>query len=464
MKLPPQSIEVEQVILGNLITYSKDIFRINTLLKPHHFYKPQHEIIYKCILDLSINGQITTIKIVHELKRIGKLDECGGALYISELQTMTSSNYELENFCKIVIEKWINRQVIKVCGEAIQQGYNETTDTFDLLGGIQDQLININKDIDSGYNQTIENIVDEFTTDITNAKLGISLGLKTNLANIDKLTGGYKGGKMYILAARPGMGKTALAVNNAFQMLLEDKKVVFHNLEMPNKELISRFIGLKMKESPSQLSKGIVIDLKGYEDAITWMKSRKLFIFNHSKLSTIVLNTKMIMSTVGCDCVFVDYIQLIENKEKNSTRNDELTVISRTLKTFSVANNIPIVALAQLSRAVENRPDKRPMLSDIRESGALEQDADVVQFLWRPEYYGIDYYDMEDNGSEIPTNGLCQVITAKHRGGGLGDININWNGSLNLFSDDKKEDFKPTNNITIKDFYSKEFEDEKEPF
>ena len=104
------------------------------------------------------------------------------------------------------------------------------------------------------------------------------------------------------------------------------------------------------------------------------------------------------------------------------------------------------------------------MLSDIRESGALEQDADVVQFLWRPEYYGIDYYDMEDNGSEIPTNGLCQVITAKHRGGGLGDININWNGSLNLFSDDKKEDFKPTNNITIKDFYSKEFEDEKEPF
>jgi replicative DNA helicase len=432
---PPQAIEVEQIVLGNLITFSKDIFRINTLLKPHHFYEPQHEIIYQCILDLSINGQITTIKIIQELKKIGKLDECGGAFYISKLESMTSSSYELENFCKIIIEKWINRRVISICTQSIEKGYQETTDAFDLMGSIQEQLVKINKDIDSGYNQTIENIVDEFAMDITNAKLGKSLGLKTNLVNVDKLTGGYKGGKMYILAARPGIGKTAFAVNNAFQMLLEDKKIVFHNLEMPNKELISRFIGLKMKESPSHLCKGNVINIQGYEEALLWLKSRKLFVFNHSKLSTIVLNTKMIMATEGCDCVFVDYIQLVENKEKNITRNDELTAISRTLKTFSVANDIPIVALAQLSRAVEQRHDKRPMLSDLRESGALEQDADVVQFLWRPEYYGIDYYDMENNGNEIPTEGLCQIITAKHRGGGLGDININWNGTLNLFSD-----------------------------
>jgi replicative DNA helicase len=142
--------------------------------------------------------------------------------------------------------------------------------------------------------------------------------------------------------------------------------------------------------------------------------------------------------------VFLDYIQLVENKERNISRNDELTIISRNLKTFAVSNDIPIVALAQLSRAVESRPDKRPMLSDLRESGALEQDADVVQFLWRPEYYGIETYDMYNDGMDVSTEGICQIITSKHRGGGLGDINVCWNGALNLFSDDKKEDFKPT--------------------
>jgi replicative DNA helicase len=461
--LPPQRIDIEEGLLSQLISYNKEIYNVNSILKPKHFYKDQHRIIYESILDLSQVTKVDFLQLISNLKDKGQLESVGGHYYITQLASKITGTIDTESYAKIIIEKWMAREIIHVCNSVTKEAYNDMTDSFDLLADLQTNVMNIQSDIEGSVNQTFENIVDEFCNDVINIKLGVLNGQQTGLKEIDAQFGGYKKGKMYVIAGRPGQGKTAYIVNNIFNLLKEDKKVVLHNLEMPNTELFSRLLGLYIKESPSLLSKGKIQDTRAYEDAVVWFKTRKFYIFNNSNLSNIILNTKMVLSTTGADAIFIDYIQLVVHKQKAITnRNEELTIISRTIKSFAVSENLPMIALAQLSRAVEQRPDKIPMLSDLRESGAIEQDADVVQFLYRPEYYGIEH--LNTGAEDVPSEGLCLVITGKHRGGPTEDVLVRWDGLMNKFSDyndTPKQQFTP---INWNEKNERDFENEQEPF
>ena len=433
--LPPQRIDIEEGLLSQLISYNKEIYNVNSILKPKHFYKECNRLIYETMLELSVTTRIDLLQIISNLQSNGKLEASGGAYYITGLASKIAGMVDVESYAKIIIEKWMKREMILISSQLIKNCYQDLDDSFELLGQLQTKVMGIHSEIEGSINESIENIVDNFYEDVVNIKKGVLIGHETGLKDIDNQFGGWKNGKMYVIAARPGMGKTAYIVNAIYQMIKNDKSVVIHNLEMPNTELFSRLLGLHIKESPSLLAKGKIQDTDSYELANEWFKSRKLFIFNSSNLANIILNTKMVMATNGVDACFIDYLQLITSKSegKQSNRTEEVSIISRTIKSFSVSENVPMIALSQLSRAVEQRPDKMPTLSDLRESGSIEQDADVVQLIYRPEYYGLQTIDI--NGMDEPSVGLSLMITGKHRGGGLEDVVLKWDGLMNKFSD-----------------------------
>jgi replicative DNA helicase len=460
-----QNIDIEQGLLSTLISFNKEVYNVNTILKSKHFLDLRNQNIYQSIIELSQRTRVDVLQVINDLKQKGLIEESGGISYIMEIASKVAGSVDAESYAKIIIEKWINRQVGDICQRIGKEAYSNTADSFELLSELQSEVMTIHSDLDKSINQTIESIVDEFYTDIVDIKIGILNGQPTGLREIDEQFGGYKKGKLYIIAGRPAMGKTAYIVNNIYNLLKQDKKVILHNLEMPNTELFSRLLGLHINESPSALAKGYIQDIKAYEDAAKWFKTRKLHIFNNSNLSNIILNTKMVMSTTGVDAIFIDYLQLVtHNIKKNLTRNDELTIISRTIKSFTVSNKVPIIALAQLSRAVESRPDKMPMLSDLRESGALEQDADVVQFVYRPEYYNIE--NIEIDGLNLSTTDLCILLTGKHRGGSNKDIAVKWNAEKNRFSDfnEQSKGMKPNLAYEPNKFFERDINEEEEIF
>lgn len=439
-KLPPQAVDLEEVVIGALMIDKKGVDDVIDILHPEVFYKPAHQDIFEAIHHLFENSQpIDLLTVSAQLKKAGKLEAIGGEFYLIQLTQKVSSSAHIEFHARIVLQKFIQRSLIKISSEIIEASYDEGTDVFDLLDSAEAKLYEVAQGNIKRSSETAQNLVIQAKKRIEEIanKEGLS-GVPSGFTKLDKLTSGWQPSDLIIIAARPGMGKTALTLSMARNIAVEhDIPVAFFSLEMSSVQLITRLISSETHLNSEKLRTG---NLEKYEweqlnVKVKDLEKAPLFIDDTPSLSIFDLRAKArrLSSQHGIRLIVVDYLQLMTagGSQKGGNREQEISTISRNLKALAKELNIPVIALSQLSRAVETRGgSKRPLLSDLRESGAIEQDADIVSFIYRPEYYKIDEWDDDDH---TPTAGQAEFIVAKHRNGGLDEIRLKFIGSLGKF-------------------------------
>jgi replicative DNA helicase len=439
-KIPPQAIELEEVVLGAMLIDKKGVDEVIDILKPEAFYKQSHQHIFSAIKSLFEDGQpIDLLTVSSHLKKEKQLESVGGDFQLIQLTQKVSSSAHIEYHSRIVLQKYIQRSLIQISSEIIEEAYDEGTDVFDLLDNAESKLYevtqgNINKSSESAQNLVIQ--AKKRIEEISNQK-GLS-GIPSGFDELDELTSGWQPSDLIIVAARPGMGKTALTLSMARNITVERNiPVAFFSLEMSSVQLITRLISSETELSSEKLRTG---RLEQYEweqlnVKVKALEKAPLFIDDTPSLSIFDLRAKArrLSSQHGIKLIVVDYLQLMTSGSSNKTgnREQEISTISRNLKALAKELNVPVIALSQLSRAVETRGGtKRPLLSDLRESGAIEQDADIVSFIYRPEYYGIEEWDDETNS---PTKEQAEFIVSKHRNGGLDNIRLKFIGKYGRF-------------------------------
>jgi replicative DNA helicase len=427
--VPPQAIEFEEAILGACLLSKKAIFEV-PYLKPEHFYKEKHREVFKAIKSLAMASTVDILTVTEELKKSGFKHEQNIPYYISTLTNRISSYANIDFHARIVVEKWMLRELINLNQSALMKLNRDDADCFDMIDYIYQTTTEIRNSIGESNEQDVTQIVSDFYEKLERIKNGEKSGIPSCLYEVTEYYGGYQP-KLYILAARPSMGKSALMCNEVLRACRMGKSVVVHNMDMVNEDLLVRLASLIINEPYGEIQKGIIRNEVAFRAAMSEIMTFKLKIFTSNKLTDIILNTKMVAMTMGVDVVFVDYLQLA--RVSGVTRREEVASTSRELKALCTQMNIPVIALAQLSREVESNPNKIPMLSNLKESGDIEQDADVVTFIWRPQYYKIDYFDF--GMGEESTENKAVLIVAKNKSGKVGDILVGWNGAENRFYD-----------------------------
>jgi len=441
-KLPPQAVDLEMAVLGAMMIDKKGVDDVIDVLSVDTFYKPEHQHIYNAIYGLFKDSQpIDLLTVSDRLIKDGNLQVAGGEVYLINLTQKVSSSAHIEFHARIVLQKFIQRKLIGISNEIITEAYDETTDVFDLLDSAEAKLFEVSQGSLKKSTEAAAGLVAQALKkiqDISNTE-GMS-GIPSGFAKLDNLTSGWQPSDLVILAARPGMGKTAFVMSMAKNMAIDfEIPVAIFSLEMSSVQLITRMISSETGISSGKLKKG---DLEPHEWEQLNVKVKKLsdapiFIDDTPSLSIFDLRAKArrLASQHGIKIVIIDYLQLMTagNSKGGGNREQEISMISRNLKALAKELEIPVIALSQLSRAVETRGgSKRPLLSDLRESGAIEQDADIVSFIFRPEYYGQTEWDDDEH---TPCEGQGEIIVAKHRNGGLENIRLKFTGHLALFSD-----------------------------
>lgn len=440
-KMPPQALELEEAVLGALMLEKDALTNVIEVLKPDSFYKDAHRMIFEAIVHLFNNSEPVDIKtVVHQLRKNGNLEVAGGAYYVSELTTKVNSAANIEYHARIISEQSIKRMLIKISSDIQHDAYEDTTDVFDLLDKAQQSLFdvsesNIRKNFDNMsalMHQAIQEIEER-----KNQSDGLT-GIPSGFTALDRNTSGWQRSDMIIIAARPGMGKTAFVVSALRNAAVDfGMPVALFSLEMSSVQLVHRMVSGEAELESDKLRKG---NLEAYEWQQLISKTSKLseapiFIDDTPGLTVLELRAKArrLVAQHGVSIIVIDYLQLMSGDSSNNggNREQEIAQISRSLKMIAKELNVPVIALSQLSRAVETRGgDKRPQLSDLRESGSIEQDADMVIFLYRPEYYGIT---QDENG--MPLQGTGIVIIAKNRHGKLEDVPLKFIGKFTKFED-----------------------------
>ncbi len=443
-KLPPQSIELEEAVLGALMLEKDALNAVIDLLKPESFYRDSHQEIYRAIVDLFNNSEpVDMLTVTSQLRKVGKLELAGGAYYITELTTRVSSAANVEFHARIITENAIKRELIRIATEIHREAYEDTTDVFALLDRTEQSLFDVSEiNIRKNY-ADMRSLMHEAITELEarkNHSDGLT-GVPTGFTALDRVTSGWQKSDLVIIAARPGMGKTAFVVSAMRNAAVDFKRpVAIFSLEMSSVQLVNRLISAEAELDSEKIKKG---NLQEYEWEQLVHKTAKLseapiFIDDTPALSILELRAKArkLVSQHQVEVIIIDYLQLMTGDSSKSgggsgNREQEIASISRSLKTIAKELNVPIIALSQLSRAVEVRGgDKKPQLSDLRESGSIEQDADMVMFLYRPEYYGITA-DEEGNNMQ----GVGEVIIAKHRNGSLDTTRLKFIGKFTKFCD-----------------------------
>ncbi|WP_053992358.1 replicative DNA helicase [Mangrovimonas sp. TPBH4] len=446
-KIPPQAIDLEEVVLGAMMIDKKGVDEVIDILSPDAFYKEAHKHIFESIFKLFENSEpIDLLTVSTQLKKDGKLDLIGGDFYLISLTQRVSSSAHIEFHARIILQKFIQRSLIKISNEIIEEAYDETKDVFDLLDHAEAKLYevtqgNVKKSTESAQSLVIQ--AKKKIEEISNRE-GLS-GIPTGFTKLDKLTSGWQPSDLIIVAARPGMGKTALTLTMARNIAVDgNMPVAFFSLEMSSVQLITRLISSETGLSSEKLRTG-KLEKHEWEQLNVKVKSLEkapLYIDDTPSLSIFDLRAKArrLASQYGIKMIMIDYLQLMTaggSQKGGGNREQEISMISRNLKALAKELHVPVIALSQLSRAVETRGgSKRPLLSDLRESGAIEQDADIVSFIYRPEYYKIEEWDDEERS---PTEGQGEFIVAKHRNGGLENIRLKFLGHLGKF--DNLDDF-----------------------
>ena len=445
-KIPPQALDLEEVVLGAMMIDKKGVDEVIDILSPEAFYKEAHQYIFDAIFKLFENSEpIDLLTVSSQLRKDQKLDQVGGDFYLISLTQKVSSSAHIEFHARIILQKFIQRSLIKISNEIIEDSYDETKDVFDLLDKAESKLYEVTQGNIKKSSETAQDLVIQAKKKIEEIsnKEGLS-GIPSGFDKLDKLTSGWQESDLIIVAARPGMGKTALTLSMARNIAVNQNiPVAFFSLEMASVQLITRLISSETGLSSEKLRTGR-LEKHEWEQLNVKVKSLEkapLFIDDTPSLSIFDLRAKArrLSSQHGIKLIVVDYLQLMTagGGQKGGNREQEISMISRNLKALAKELSIPVIALSQLSRAVETRGgSKRPLLSDLRESGAIEQDADIVSFIYRPEYYKIDEWDDEER---TPTDGQAEFIVAKHRNGGLDNIRLKFIGNLGKF--DNLDDF-----------------------
>lgn len=437
-KLPPQALDLEEAVLGAMMLEKNAPEKVLDILKDEIFYSDSHKLIFSAISDLFVRAQpIDILTVTETLRKQGNLELAGGAFYVTQLTNRVASAANIEYHSHILIQKYIQRQMINIAGEIGKKAFEDTTDAFELLDDSERRLFAIKNDtMKKGHvslgdilHKAIKNI--EFLKNNDNQFSGVPSGL----SNLDKITGGWQKSDLIIVAGRPGMGKTAFVVSIARNAAIDfNRPVALFSLEMSAVQLVTRLISSESEISSEKIRKG---DLHDSEWEILRVRTEKLaeapiFIDDTPSLSIFDFKAKArrLKSQHNIELIIVDYLQLMKGDDKNiGNREQEISYISRSLKALAKELDVPVIALAQLSRAAERRNENRPQLSDLRESGSIEQDADMVGFIYRSEYYGI--HEDEDGNS---TQGVGEFIIQKHRNGPTDVVKMRYQGEFTKFS------------------------------
>ena len=446
-KLPPQVLDLEEAVLGAMMIDKKGVDDVIDILQGDAFYKEAHKFIFEAIVQLFTETQpIDLLTVSTQLKKNGKLELAGGDFYLIQLTQKIASSAHIEFHSRIILQKFIQRSLIRISTEIIEASYDETADVFDLLDQAESKLYEVTQGNIKRSSETAQSLVLQAKKKIEEiAKQEGLSGVETGFHNLDKLTSGWQPSDLIIIAARPAMGKTAFVLSMARNIAIQyGHGVALFSLEMASVQLITRLISSETGLSSEKLRTG-KLEPHEWEMLSTKVKNLEkapLFIDDTPSLSIFDLRAKCrrLVSQHGIKIIIIDYLQLMTaggNNKGGGNREQEISTISRNLKALAKELNVPVIALSQLSRAVETRgSSKRPLLSDLRESGAIEQDADIVSFLYRPEYYKIEEWD-DDEAS--PTTGQAEIMIAKHRNGGIENIRLKFIGHLGKF--DNLDDF-----------------------
>lgn len=440
-KLPPQAIDLEEACLGALMLEKDALTKVIDILTPESFYKDSHRLIFQAIRRLFERSEpIDILTVTNELKRSGELDIVGGPFVITQLTNRVASASNIEYHSRIVLQKHIQRELIRISADTIRDAYEDTSDVFTLLDQAEKNLFEVAQgNIRRNY-QEMSTMVSEAFKQIEAAKLhgtGVT-GVQSGFTDLDRITSGWQKSDLIIVAARPGMGKTAFVLSLARNAAIQfNRPVAVFSLEMSSIQLVQRMISSETGIPSDKLRKG-TLDNQEWQKLVSMtgkLSSAPVYIDDTPSLSVFDLRSKCrrLKSMYNIEMIVVDYLQLMRSDvdSKNGNREQEISTISRSLKALAKELNVPVIALSQLSRAVESRGgSKRPQLSDLRESGAIEQDADMVTFIYRPEYYGIEF-DEENN----PTKGTAEIIIAKHRNGALDNVKLKFISHLAKFTD-----------------------------
>ena len=436
-RIPPHSVESEQSILGSIILDKDAIITVAETINPSDFYKEAHKIIYESMLSLNSNNEpIDLITLIEELRKEGHLDNIGGISYLTSLSTIVPTTSNVKYYANIVKEKSVMRQLIKASNEIINLGYDASTDVQEILNKAEKNIFDISQEKSGDDIQPINAVLQDtfdMIEKLCTEKKEVT-GITTGFKDLNKKINGLQRTDLILLAARPAMGKTAFSLNLVQNAALKgDASVAVFSLEMSTEQLVQRMLSAQSNVELSKIKTGTLgeSDWPRIIDGMAVLSEAKIFIDDTPgiKISEIRSKCRRLKMEKGLDLILIDYLQLMEGEGKNENRQQEIAKISRSLKILAKELDCPVVALSQLSRSPELRKDHRPILSDLRESGSIEQDADIVMFLYRDEYYHDD--------SEKKNIG--EVIVAKNRHGETGNVELVWFGQVQKFADKVRE-------------------------
>ncbi len=454
-KIPPQAIDLEEAVLGALMLEENALTATIDMLKEDMFYKESHRRIFLAIRNLFQSSEpVDILTVTNQLKKQGDLELVGGPFYIASLTNRISSSANIEFHCRIIIEKYIQRELIRISNDVISNAYLDTTDALKLLDKAGQDLFQIAENNFRKTHSDMKTLVYQAMKEINNAKNHEESirGVPSGFTELDRITAGWQKSDLIILAARPGMGKTAFVLSMARNMAVKfNRPIAFFSLEMSALQLTTRLIASESQIQNDKLKTG-KLDEREWEiltQRIEPLMEATILIDDTPALPVFDLRAKCrrFKQQYDIQCVIIDYLQLmsaqIDDKDKGKgNREQEISIISRSLKNLAKELDIPVIALSQLNRGVETRTgSKRPQLADLRESGAIEQDADMVLFIYRPEYYKLDTF-----ADGTPSQGLAEIIIAKHRNGALGDVQLRFIDYLAKFEDKESYDSVNYNN------------------
>ncbi|MDR1887533.1 MAG: replicative DNA helicase [Prevotellaceae bacterium] len=439
-KKPPQAIDMEEAVLGALMIEKSAIVDIQGLLVPESFYLETHQKIYKSILDLAgRHDAIDIYTVAAELKKTDNLEFVGGAYYLSQLSGRVGSAAHIEYHAKIVAQKYIQRELIEIASEIQRESFDDKADVNDLLDSAAQRIFEISDRNSRNEVKPISEVIEATIRDMEIAAAredGFS-GVPSGFTSLDRVTSGWQPSDLIIVAARPAMGKTAFVVSMARSVAVDfNRAVALFSLEMSAIQLVKRLMISETGLSSEKIKNGKLEDHEWYQldTKIQALSAAPLYIDETPALSIFEFRSKArrLVQNDAVKLIIIDYLQLMTGPpEMKGVREQEVSAISRSLKAIAKELNVPIIALSQLNRSVETRSGtKRPQLSDLRESGAIEQDADLVIFIHRPEKYGM--YEDENGNSMI---GIAEIILAKHRNGAVGDVQLRFRSEEAKFYD-----------------------------
>lgn len=423
-RVPPQDLEAERSVLGSCLLQNDAIDDVLTLIRRTYFYSDAHQKIFGAILAMYEQGVrgIDAVTVSHELQKRNELEDVGGPTSIMQILETVPHAAHAEYYARIVRDKWLQRTLIDACTETLRESYDSSDEMDDILARAEQRVFGIVEQQESIDKVAIKDILDDTFARIFERmdQEGTISGLHTGFDGLDGLTSGFQPSELIVLAARPSMGKTALVCNFGLSIARDSNSgVLLFSLEQSKLELAERLLCIQARINGHKLRQGDLDEIEQHSlhEASNEMRNFPIFIDDTAgrTISQIAAVSRRLKRRDGIGIVIIDYLQLIESDDKNLPREQQISTITRRLKFLAKDLSIPVIALAQLNRGVEQREDKRPRLADLRESGAIEQDADIVMFLHRPEAY---------NPEDRP--GEADLIVAKNRSGPIGTAPLVW--------------------------------------